>query len=442
MGETANKTTNKSKATNKNKAANKSKVKATNKVTKTSKKELKPKPTYVVAGSPEETQYLNELKDNIVNVDVSFMDYNASVNQFDNDYDSQMNRMNAMYYRILLGQCVRPLMNGINPTTVMQSVGMYAGAALINKEFRQSCQTMVQQQLYPIADKLPMRWQNKMMLNHELPIGLESAAMMQLSWAKQAYNDMRKPGANADDIMTEYNKAIDNLQDRCTKNGIATEDLNKMVRIKVGQLAQKNPAVLTLFNETVYQNVTMDSFHNETHYVQGEHGVEKYVAAVWSGEFTDNSEAKNGQQGTPYTGSFTPRQPCNMSDLLTGYKDLLSGMQKCETVKDLDKFFTNYDVNGALYGRMMVSDGADINKVDEAMGNINRKCMTEWIDNHKSQVDELKKWAAKRSEKVAKQESVRQKAGTYSRKIPTKFEDILRDATYCDDSMDKTEERG
>lgn len=438
------KTANTNKATGKAKTASKAKDKATGKVAKTNKKELKPKPTYVVAGSEEETQYLNELKDNIVNVDVSFMDYNASVNQFDNDYDSQMNRMNAMYYRILLGQCVRPLMNGINPTTVMQSVGMYAGAALINKEFRQSCQTMVQQQLYPIADKLPIKWQKKMMLNHELPIGLESAAMMQLSWAKQAYDDMREPGANADDIMTEYNKAIDNLQNRCIKSGIATEDLNKMVRIKVGQLAQKNPAVLTLFNETVYQNVSMDNFHDETHYIQGEHGVEKYVATVWSGEFTDNDKAsdKKGQQDMQYTGSFTPRQPCDMTDLLTGYKDLIAGMQKCETVKDLDTFFTDYDVNSDLYERMMVSDGADINKVNDAMGSINKECMTEWLNNHKSQADELKTWAAKWADKVTKQSDARQKAGVSSRKIPTKFEDILQDAAYYDYSMDKIEERG
>lgn len=409
------------------------------------KRVLKTKPVYVVSGSKEEARHLNKLKSDIADADISFMDYNASVNDLSaNDYDSQMGRMNRMYYRIMLGQCVRPLMNGINPTSVMQAVGMYVGMTLVNKDFRQSCNTMIQQQLYPIAEKLPIKYQKKMELNHDLPIGLDSAAMMHLSWTKQAYNEMRKPGADINEIMTNYTQATNALQERCIRSGISPNDLNKMVRIKVGQLAQKNPAVLTLFSETSYQQVTMDDFHEETLQIQGEHGVESFINTVWSGEFTDNTgelspdKKGNPQVGAPYEGTFTPRPPCAMNDMIQSYKSMLSGMNDCQTVDELDKFFTQHDIDSDLYETMMISDGYDRNFVVEKMSSVNKAAMNGWMKNHPDEIDNLKKWASEFANKMNTQNSARQKAGVSNRKIPTKFEDILQDSgEYYNYSMDK-----
>lgn len=409
------------------------------------KRVLKTKPVYIVSGSKEEARHLNKLKSDIADADISFMDYNASVNDLSaNDYDSQMGRMNRMYYRIMLGQCVRPLMNGINPMSVMQAVGMYVGMTLVNKDFRQSCNTMIQQQLYPIAEKLPIKYQKKMELNHDLPIGLDSAAMMHLSWTKQAYNEMRKPGADINEIMTNYTQATNALQERCIRSGISPNDLNKMVRIKVGQLAQKNPAVLTLFSETSYQQVTMDDFHEETLQIQGEHGVESFINTVWSGEFTDNTgelspdKKGNPQVGASYEGTFTPRPPCAMNDMIQSYKSMLSGMNDCQTVDELDKFFTQHDIDSDLYETMMISDGYDRNFVVEKMSSVNKAAMNGWMKNHPDEIDNLKKWASEFADKMNTQNSARQKAGVSNRKIPTKFEDILQDSgEYYNYSMDK-----
>lgn len=410
-----------------------------------SKKILKDKSVYLVEGSDEERRYLNQLKDDITNTDVSFMDYNASVSDISsNDYDSQMGRMNQMYYRMMLGQCVRPLMYGVNPTSILQTVGMYAGMALVNKGFRQNCNTMIQQQLYPVAEKLPIKYQKKMMLNHELPIGLDSAAMMHLSWTKQAYDKMREPGANVSEIMNEYAQATNALQERCQRSGISSGDLNKMVRIKVGQLAQKNPEILTLFSETAYQQVTMDDFHKETQQIQGKDGVESYVATVWSGEFTDNTGElscnKKGepQAGAPYDGTFTPRPPCTMNDMMAGYKDMLSGMKDCKTVEELDEFFVQHDMDSDLYETMMVADGYDRNTVVNNMSAVNKAAMKDWMTSHPDETDNLKEWASQFAKKMNTQYSARQKTGAADRKVPTKFEDILQDSgEYYNYSMDK-----
>lgn len=412
---------------------------------KSKQRVLKNKPVYIVGGSKEEAQYLAQLKSDITDMDVSFMDYNASVNHsVQGDYDSQIGRMNQMYYRMLLNQCVRPLIYGINPNTILQSVGMYAGMALINKDFRESCHTMVQQQLYPIAEKLSLKYQQKMVLNHELPIGLDSAAMMHLSWTKQAYNKMREPGADVDGIMSDYMQATASLAERCERSGISSGDLNKMVRIKVGQLAQKNPEILTLFKETAYQQITMDDFHKETYQVQGKNGVESYVNMVWSGEFTDVTgqlspdKKGNPQCGIAYEGTFTPRPPCNIDDMMESYQDMLSGMKGCNTVKELDDFFKQHDIDSDLYETMMVADGYDRNAVIERMSLCNKSAMKSWMTEHPDETDNLRTWASQVADKMNAQNSARQKAGVANRKVPTKFEDILQDSgEYYDYSMNK-----
>lgn len=397
------------------------------------KRTLKEKPVYVISGSAEEAQYLKQLKDDITGADISFMDYNANLSDISsNDYDSQMSRMNQMYYRMMLSQCVRPLMYGINPDSIIQTVGTFAGMALMNKGFRQACHTEVQQRLYPAMNKLPMSYQQKMLFNDELPIGLDSAAMMHLSWSKQAYDKMREPGADVNSIMDDYARATDALKARCERCGISEDDLNQNIRLKVGQLAQKNPEVLTLFTETAYQQVTMADFQQD-----GE-------TSVWTGEFIDttgilNCDSNgNPQPGTFYTGSFTPRPPLSMDDMINGYQAVLSEMETCNTVDELDKFLTHHDADADLYLTMMVSDGCDYDEVVQSMGDANKTAMKRWINNHSDEYDNLKVWAHKFAEKTDAQNKARQKAGVANRKIPTKFEEILQDSgEHYNYSMDK-----
>lgn len=397
------------------------------------KRTLKDKPIYVVSGSAEEIQYLNQLKNDIINADISFMDYNANLSSISsNDYDSQMSRMNQMYYRMMLSQCVRPLMYGINPDSIIQTVGTFAGMALMNKGFRQACHTEVQQRLYPAISKLPISYQQKMLFNDELPIGLDSAAMMHLSWSKQAYDKMREPGADVNSIMDDYARATDALKARCERSGISEDDLNQNIRLKVGQLAQKNPEILTLFMETAYQQVTMADFQQD-----GE-------TSVWTGEFVDttgmlNCDSNgNPQPGIFYTGAFTPRPPLSMDDMMNGYQAILSEMETCNTVDELDEFLTHHDADADLYLTMMVSDGCDYDEVVQSMGDANKTAMKSWINSHPDEHDNLKAWAHKYGETTDAQNKARQKAGVANRKIPTKFEEILQDSgEYYDYSMDK-----
>lgn len=399
------------------------------------KRVLKDKPVYVQEGSAEEANYLNQLKADIMQADISFMDYNKKASDImSGDYSSQASYMNKMYYRMMLSQCIRPLSQGINPTSILQVVGMYAGMTLTNKEFKQSCNSLIQQSLYPVVEKLSPKFQQKMLDNHELPIGLDSAAMIHLSWTQQAYDKMREPGVDIDEILESYTQATGFLKERCARSGISESDLNQMIRTKVGQLAQKNPEIFTLFKETAYDNVSMDDFHEEVVKVKGEHGVEEHSYTVWSGEFIDvdgrfNKDKKgNSQPGSSYTGTFTPRPPSDVESMAASYCGFLSGMSNCNTAEELKDFFKDNDKYHDLYTTMMVSDGYHPEIVTQVLSKMCEVSLTDWCEAHPSEINNLKQWSEEYAMKKEEQWRARENAGVAGRKIPTKFEEILKDS--------------
>lgn len=293
---------------------------------------------------------------------------------------------------------------------------------------------MVQQALYPVAKSLPETMQKKMLVNNSMPIGLESAAMMHISWSKQAYNKMREPGVDIEDIMSNYERATSLLTERCEKNGISKEELNQMIRTKIGQLAQRNPEVLTLFKETAYQGVDMADFYEKTSVVYTDNGVELDTQEVWAGEFIDTTgklskdKKGNAQPGSLYTGAFTPRPPLDMNNFLDSYQNMLSGMMDCKNVKELNTFFVEHDADNDLYQTMMVSDGHDYDTVTQALGSINKEMMRQWIDAYPDEKENLKNWANEWGKKMNNQDSARREAGVTNRRVPSKFEDILQDS--------------
>lgn len=404
------------------------------------KKKLKEKPKYVEVGSKEEAEFLNSLRDNITQMDIDFMEYNQKVEDFTSDnLDVQTKRMNQLYYRMMLNQCVQPLAYGVNPSSILQSIGMFAGVCLANKEFKQSCATLVQQRLAPLSSKLPNKYQKGILMNNELPIGADSAAMMQISWAKQAYNKMREPGANINNIVDSYSVAVDNLKSRCSQCGISEEELNQNIRIKIGQLAKKNPEILTLFKETSYEGIALADDHIEEDAVTGE------KKSVWSGEFVDTvgeinvDENGNLQPNTQYTGAFTPRPPVSMDDMLDSYDEMLNGMHNCKNVDEFRTFIEKHDKEHDMFMTMMQSDGHNYDDISSKMRAICKSHMDHWVSNHVGERENLKQMAVDLSAKRLVQQQGRANAGVSNRKIPTKFEDILNDYSaehYYDYSID------
>ena len=276
---------------------------------------LKPK-AYVKSGSQEESEYLDDLRDKITETNVDYMDFvseHANLNE-KGELDTTMDMMNRYYMHGMMLACTQPLQQGVNPTSIVQCLGMRIGMCMVNPDFRKECGKAQRDLLYPVVDKLAQELPENSKLaeyrdkiikeqNHgRIPFSPESAALTELGMIKRAYEDMREPGANVDEIMTNFNKAQDVLRAQAHQDGVSTDELELNERLIVGQMIEKNPELAIYFEELTHDGVKREGYHDVVEMVQGPNGPEQHTKKVWSGEFQNDD-------GTLFTKGFTPRKP-------------------------------------------------------------------------------------------------------------------------------------
>lgn len=180
------------------------------------------------------------------------------------------------------------------------------------------------------------------------PLTVESAAARKLDMTIQAYKDMREDGADVLKIQENYDASMAQLSKMCEVDGIDEQAVNRQMRISVGEMARKNPAVMDMFNESTYQGVRRAPYHKD---IDGQ--------PVWSGEYMN-------ADGSKFDGAFTPRTVMTEAAAANwkveaaerAYVDMRNPNMNPAQVAD------RYNKTDKLFTKWCSADGLDIRDID------------------------------------------------------------------------------
>lgn len=331
----------------------------------------------VTAGSMEEKQHLDHLTQDIMNMNVEFVDF-ISKSKASKEYVTQRHdSINNDYNQRLMMMITMPLRRGCNKEAVLQSIGIAAGAMLFSKDFRKSCSATVQNVMYPYVSMLADRskpggfWdkqRQKLSVAEKgrLPFTPESAAVMHLGFCKNAYNRMREPGADRDQVLKEYKEAVQTLHSMARDDGISGEVLNQSVRTIAGQLIERDPKLAVCFEELSMRGVS-----------RGQGKVEN-MHETWQGEYLDSS-------GKPYKGAFNPRIPRTPDEYGRVFSKFFSEQFKdCTTTDMLTDKMKSPELKQLCnnYVKFMLQDGMKIEDIRTHMMGYMRQGVMDWCDRN------------------------------------------------------------
>ena len=280
----------------------------------------------------DEERYLAKLNEDLSKINDDYISY-AEKNQVTDS--KQLSVMQRARYAMMLRACVSPISNGCSRGGIIQSIGMFAGMCLMDKNFSEKIKSTVSSYLLPYVEaKVSESGENsywskfayklkKMNPNSEMPLEPDTVALTKFAYMKRAYSDMRQPGADVNSVMSTYEKAVSKLYSNAEKNGIKPQDINSSMLNMVGRMAENDPSVFKYFDQTSSGGLMMDGYEWKEHSTIGEDGkpynIMKYE---WSGKF------KNAI-GEEFNGELTLRKPATATKFEQNYSQFIG-----DTVKE------------------------------------------------------------------------------------------------------------
>lgn len=360
----------------------------------------------VVSGSMEEKQYLDKLSQQIMDVNVEFVDFVAKGDASKKWAAERSDAVNNDYNKRLMMMITAPLRRGCNRDSILQTIGIVAGAMLFSKDFRKTCTATVQNMMYPYvqmkADKSGpnsfwARQRDKMAFDEKgrLPLTPESAAVMHLGFCKNAYNKMREPGANRDEILKNYKEAVATLHGQANEDGISPAVLNQSIRTIAGQLIERDPNLALCFEELTMRNVSRGA------------GKVDNMTEVWQGEY-------KGSDGKDFTGYFNPRVPRTADEYSRVFGKFFSDELKgCKTVEEMaEKMKTKeHKQQRDMYIELMMQDGIPLDNVQDSVKAYMKQSVQSWCDKNNIRTTQSRKGpsnqkpAPEQSQQQSKQQS-------------------------------------
>lgn len=357
-------------------------------------------PEKIKKGSKEEADFLMELQEDMKSCDLVCVDYFSKLMNDKNFGETQIDQMTMYYNRMLLQQCIEPLSKGVDKESLTQTIGMYAGACLINPQFRTQCKDGIGNTLYPVFDKLSKMssgpghifWekQKERIVNSQnygyLPLDPRSTAVMHLALNKQFFDDCRKEGADLEELTAAYSKNHELLYRKAEKDGCDLEEAARYERFIVGSFIEKDPANALMFNELTYAGVTKSDFKNIHATVFDENlGIQQSMEQIWSGEF-------ERPDGTAYTTIFTPRVPQGVSEYHKLWSNFYNQeLQYCDNLYDIADMDKNdvHLANRDLYIQMMMQDKIPLEEIQKLIIESKVNCLGAWKLEHPEVMAEM-----------------------------------------------------
>lgn len=281
--------------------------------------------------TPAQREQLANIVRNKASLSMDYMDFAKKHQEWANYADQQkaVDKQNRMYYMALLGICAVPLRHGVDAHSIATCIGMYAGICCMNPDFRKGIKGIVGEVMLPYYDSMKEMFPNskfsklvdKLMPNKEqllidknhgrLPLTPETAAMQRIGWIEKAYDDMRKPGADVEDIMSKYNEACRALDDLCERDGISQKELSEKMQGYVCMRCQADPSYMKYYAE-------LDEGKAGVAYRTFEIKDEKGNVIGYQNQVSPNVDEDGNRvyfydydSGNAYSGLFNPRTPAS-----------------------------------------------------------------------------------------------------------------------------------
>lgn len=324
----------------------------------------------IPVGSEKHEQYVRELADDIKKTKGSYYDYvqqNASFD--DSELTTHIDFANRMYTRMILANVLRPLSEGISKQTIKESLLTYAGVCLTNKAFRDDVRNMRKEFFSNFSnrhqDKRDAKIYEKFQSSEKFrknvqnidsyPITATGAAHMHIAWTTDAFDKMRESDADIDQIMADYNTAVDMLHKRCERYGISVDDVNAEYRAAVTDLMHGDPHNATYFDEISVGNVASTFDEND--------GTNKHA-------YIDRST------GEAFTGYFGPRKPISAEQHVQFYKNLVKPLGDTKNWAEVYSYADKMDMYSDFLEDMRQQDGVVLSDRDRSK--ILSDAMPEW----------------------------------------------------------------
>ena len=321
---------------------------------------------YLEVGSEEEAFYVETLKEDIENIDLSFLDYASSTTSYrkkQKQLREDADKINSQYNKMLLGACTAPLLKGVNKKTVLTSVGMYAGMCLVSKPFAKASTQAVQNALYPYVAKKAdeygpnSKWgkrRDKILASQNggrLPLTPKSAAIQKLAFDKQYYEDVRDPKNRnrLDELDSIYNGAVLTLEQQCEVDGLSLAEVRSAERTMLKQMATHDPDFLHKYSFLSSKDVKQSSFEKNE---KGDF--------VWFGKYeinTDELESMGIHRGDDFEFRLKPRAMRSKDEHLATMSEFYNTCyDKCKSYEDFRALQKNQEfldmqamMTGALF---------------------------------------------------------------------------------------------
>lgn len=360
--------------------------------------------------SKEHKRYVRKLADDINKTKGSFRDYvNRNAAFDDENMTTHIDFANRLYTRMILANVLRPLTAGINKESIKQTLLTYAGVCLTNKSFSKDVRAMGKEFMNMFrdaksdrkAEKIQQKfdssekYQKKVQHLDDYPITAAGAAHMHIAWTTDAFNKMREDGADVDQIMSDYNKAVDMLHKRCERYGVSIDEVNEQYRAAVTDLVRGDPHNATYFEQLSIGGVSSD-----------------YLTQS-DGEKADYTDNDSGEKFTSY---FTPRLPFDDTDHYQFYANLVTPLSETKDWHEVFAYVHKMDKYADFLEVMRGQDGVEM--TDAQKSSVIRNVLPDWAKQKQTQEQQdlfihlLDKYKAKSRDRAAERESVRTKKAT------------------------------
>jgi hypothetical protein len=292
----------------------------------------------------------------------SLRDSNLLVPGFnDDERDQEFNVMHQVYMQMMMQGCLKPLTRGVNPSSIIQAVGMMVAMRMLSPDFKKEMNSSLQ----PLKDKIQERidartlsrrsfaqlqadshnelvdagtaqklkrnpgladdekfmagragkktdrnaylskkWQRRMERiehrerGHREMFTPESAAMTEVALMENAFWKMRDPQNDSDEIYASYRAMRKRLRGQMAQDGLDRQEVVQRARAIIGERMESEPEMRLMFNGMAHGRIVKARPH------AGQMAGTGRVHEVWTGEFDDQF----GQR-IPDDGMFTLRRP-------------------------------------------------------------------------------------------------------------------------------------
>lgn len=282
----------------------------------------------------------------------------------------KLSELQGLYASRMVMQCIAPLQQGMNASSVLSVVGMgtmmwamspnfraqvgaYAGDVrdAITKRIESRTEKMGEKARAKRdglaakghEDRLANKWR-KMLdkaehaeRGHREPFTAQSAAMTEVALAEAAYMDMRRPGADVKVVKDRYESALTALYEYAEDDGLDREEVSRGMRVLIGQRLEQEPQLASVFSELGHGRFSRSEPREVVVAGTGDR------VTAWTGDFEDAFEGRLVSKG-----SFSLRTPMDAVEHRAMMAQTIAGeMVSATSAGELNDVLSQYLVGSA-----------------------------------------------------------------------------------------------